>query len=226
MYYMVGGSSKAGQQNGVNWLTKHPAQSQKLLDLLTTVVIDYMSAQVQAGADLLQVFEAMGMFIEPDLFYRWAMPCMERIASELKSRHPDVPLLVFPRGASYALEALQAAGYDVVTLDTRSDRKQSRELLDEAFIENPGKRARVSALQGNFDVAYLQPGCTVSEVRREVDAMLEEFGSQGLIANLGEGLGGTEDPELVAAFIDAVHEISEMKIKESLKSSRASSFGF
>ena len=90
MYYMVGGSSKSGQKNGVNWLLNHPVESKKLLDLLTTVVIDYMSAQVDAGADLLQLFEAMGMFIEEDLFYRWAMPTMDRIARFSPYFHPGI----------------------------------------------------------------------------------------------------------------------------------------
>ena len=132
MYYMVGGSSKKGQQNGMKWLKNHPIESKELLDILTTVVIDYLSAQVEAGADLVQVFEAMGDFIEPEYFYKWAMPCMERISKEIRSRHPSIPQLVFPRGAGYALTALQGAGYDVVSLDTKADRKATIQLLHTA----------------------------------------------------------------------------------------------
>jgi uroporphyrinogen decarboxylase len=225
MYYMVGGSSKSGQENGVNWLRNHPEDSKVLLNLLTTVVIEYMSAQVDAGADLLQVFEAMGMFIPRDLFEEWALPCMSRIAAELKARHPEIPLLVFPRGASYSIESLQAVGYDVVTLDTPADRKISRLVLEEAFNNSPGQLKRAASVQGNFDVALLQQGSTVAKVEAAVEEMLNDFGPQNLIANLGEGLGGKEDTELVAAFIDSVHSISERQIKESLKNSRASSFG-
>ena len=225
MYYMVGGSSKIGQENGVNWLRNHPEESKILLNLLTTVVIDYMSAQVDAGADLLQVFEAMGMFIPEDLFYEWAMPCLSRISAELRERHPNIPLLVFPRGASYSLVALQEAGYDVVTLDTAADRKVTRKLLAEAFEKNPDKLTRAASVQGNLDVAHLQPDSSPEKVKAAVEIMLSDFGPQNLIANLGEGLTGKEDPVLVSAFIDSVHEISERQIKDALKASRAVSFG-
>ena len=228
MYYMVGGSSKANQEIGMNWLRNFPDDSKKLLDLLTTVVIDYLSAQVENGADMLQVFEAMGMFIDEDLFYEWAMPCLERIASELKIRHPDIPLMAFPRGASYALVDCQEAGYDVVTLDTKAPRQETRRLLQESFDNGGTKNPlmnRASSVQGNLDVKYLQPGTAIEELRSQVDKMLDEFGSQNLIANLGEGLQGKEDPMLVEAFIDFVHELSEVKIKEDLKSQRAEDFG-
>jgi len=56
-----------------------------------------------------QIFEAMGDYIPEPMFYEWALPCMKRIADELRARHPGVPLLVFPRGATYSLAALQVA---------------------------------------------------------------------------------------------------------------------
>ena len=228
MYYMVGGSSKINQENGMKWLRNHPDESRKLLDLLTTVVIDYLSAQVDNGADMLQVFEAMGMFIDEDLFHEWAMPCMDRIASELKIRHPDIPLMAFPRGASYALVDCQEAGYDVVTLDTQAPRKETRQVLLDSFNKGSANNPmmnRPSSVQGNLDVKYLQPGTTAEELRDQVDKMLDDFGPQSLIANLGEGLQGKEDPVLVDAFINTVHELSAVKIKEGLKNQRAEDFG-
>merc|ERR1719272_1472983 len=108
-YYIVSGSSKKNQENGERWLKEHPEASQVLLDSLGDIVIEYLSAQAKAGAQMLQVFEAMGMFIGPESLEKHAMPQMERIAAALKERHPEVPLLVFPRGAAYALPQLQKA---------------------------------------------------------------------------------------------------------------------
>ena len=215
MYYMVGGSSKKNKEVGSMWLKDHPNESKALLDILTTIVIEYTSAQIKAGADMMQIFEAMGEFINEEDFYKWALPCMTRISSELRIRHPTVPLLAFPKGASYALGALQASGYDVVTLDTQCGRASSRAMLENAAKEDLPPLGRVSSVQGNFDVALLKTGAsTVDQINTATKIMLEELGTQKLIANLGEGLTGLEDPLLVAAFIDAVHDLSEKMIAE------------
>jgi uroporphyrinogen decarboxylase len=101
LFYMVGGSSKKNTDIGVQWLNEHPAESTTLLKILTKIVVEYMSLQVENGAHMLQVFEAMGMMIDKPNFDKYAMPCLKVIATELKARFPDVPLMVFSRGAWY-----------------------------------------------------------------------------------------------------------------------------
>lgn len=98
---------------------------------------------------LAQVFEAMGEFITEDSFYKHAMPCMEKIAKALRARHPTTPLLVFPRGATYSLVSLQRAGYDIVTMDTKTDRVAARKALvdDAAKSPPPTLSGRPSGLQ-------------------------------------------------------------------------------
>lgn len=217
MYYAVGGSSKRNQEIASGWLDSHPDESQKLLDLLTDTVIEYMSAQIEAGADLMQIFEAMGEFIDEEKFFKWCLPCLKKIASELRARHPTVPLLVFPRGATYALKEMQEAGYDVVTLDTKTSRIDIRKILADNAKATKPPHGRMSGVQGNLDVAVLKGGAdnTEEDVEEAVRKMLSELGPQQLIANLGEGLTGKEDPVLVAKFIDSVHSISEQMIAGS-----------
>jgi uroporphyrinogen decarboxylase len=99
LFYMVGGSSRKNNEIGVKWLNEHPEESTNLLQILTKIVTEYMSAQVENGAHMLQIFEAMGMMIDEENFYKFALPCMKQIKTELKERYPDVPLMVFARGA-------------------------------------------------------------------------------------------------------------------------------
>jgi len=211
MYYMVGGSSKKNQDVGERWLKEHPEASQRLLNILTDVVIDYMSAQVKAGADLLQVFEAMGDFISRESFYAYAMPCLAKMAKELRARHPGVPLLVFPRGAAYSLVDLQRAGYDVVTMDLATDPAAARAELDSDAARCPPATlsGKAAGLQGNMNPSVLIQGSGSKEqVTAAVERLLQQAGSQKLIANLGEGLSGKEDPLLVAHMVDQVHALS------------------
>lgn len=216
MFYMVGGSSKKNKELGEKWLVEHPEESQELLRRLTKVVIDYLSAQVEAGAHMLQVFEAMGMMITPPSFEKYAFPCMVEIAAELKRRHPDVPLLVFPRGACYANTMLQEAGYDVVTMDCETDVSETRTKLASSPF-GPYLKDQPAAIQGNLDPAVLRSklGSDVDAVKEATRALFRDAGVQGLIANLGEGLRGDEDPELVTALVDFIHSESEGIVKSS-----------
>lgn len=81
--------------------------------------------------------------------------------------------------------------------------------------ETPPNMAKQDAgVQGNFDVKLLKKGAsTPAEVEAAVKAMLEELGAGNLIANLGEGLTGQEDPALVHAFVEAVHSVSDKMLK-------------
>ena len=207
LFYMIGGSSKKNTERGVAWLKEHPEASQKLLDKLTRVVTEYLSAQVDAGCHMLQVFEAMGMMIDDENFEKFALPCMEVIATELRSRHPNIPLMVFCRGACQMNDKVAALGlYDVITIDGSVDRSTARKFVGGHVT-----------LQGNYDPAELveSNGKTVETVRSTAKELLKALGPQRLIANLGEGLSGKESPELVKAFVDAIHEESEAMIAAS-----------
>lgn len=205
-YYMLGGSSKKNNDVGVRWIKENEEVSRELMEGLADVVIEYATGQIEAGADAIQIFEAMGMMITPDLFESFAAPVLTRIGETIKSRHPTVPLIVFARGAGYCNKYLAETGFfDVITIDGSVNVEDARE-----------EHGRGKAVQGNFDPKFLVPGDHTGEdvVRCEVRKMLEGIGCGSYIANLGEGLGGKESTELVKVFVDAVHEISEKMMKE------------
>jgi uroporphyrinogen decarboxylase len=171
------------------------------------VVIEYMSAQAEAGAHMLQLFEAMGEHIAPPEFAAFAQPCIERIAAALRQRHSSVPLLGFARDAMYALPALQATRFDVVTLDLSAPRAETRAAL--AAAAAAAGLPRPATLQGNFNPALLLPGSPDEAILAAVrEGLITELGPQRLVANLGAGLGGKEDPAKVALLVDTVHSVS------------------
>jgi uroporphyrinogen decarboxylase len=204
LFYMVGGSSKKNNEIGMKWLDEHPEESTALLQTLTKIVIEYMSAQIEEGVHMMQVFEAMGMMIDEEHFYKFAMPCLKEISTELKQRFPDVPLMMFSRGASFANAELAELDFDVITIDGDVDRATARQVIGDKV-----------ALQGNYDPKELiEDGTKTPEtVRQTTKEMLEALGPQKLIANLGEGLGGKESTALVNAFVEAVHEESAAMVK-------------
>ena len=167
--------------------------------------------QVECGAHALQLFDSTCGCITEAEFRAAALPALERIAAALRRLHPQVPLMVFARGAPYALPALQAAGYDVVTLDPACDRRGARAALATTAAESGGAPVTV---QGNFDPQLLWTGVGSAEaVREEVAQMLTDLGPQRLIANLGSGLMGKEDPELVAVLVDTVRALSAQDVR-------------
>lgn len=215
-YYMVGGSSKKNTDSGMRWLKEYPVESREVLDRLTTVVIDYLDAQINAGVHMVQVFEAMCEHIEEPEFHEFAYPCIERIAKEIKQRHPDVPLLGFARDAgSYGLEALQKAGYDVMTVDRVMAGDDARACLAK---EAKSRGAEPKQVQGNFNPDMLHKddsnpmAGSEEEIEEAVRDMLAKFGPQKYIANLGSGLMGWESPEKVAFLVDSIHKVSEEMI--------------
>jgi len=160
--------------------------------------------QAKAGAQLLQVFDSWAGELSPEDFFQFSFPFLKQIADQVKERGVDVPLIVFAKGANYAIEELSKLNYSVVSLDWTID-------PNEAKLKSGGR----VALQGNLDpcVLYAEKEIIYDKVR----TMLTKFGVGNHIANLGHGLHPTHDPQNVGYFIDAVHEISKeiFRLKQS-----------
>eukprot|EP01102_Stenamoeba_stenopodia_P001808 TRINITY_DN11641_c0_g1_i2.p1 TRINITY_DN11641_c0_g1~~TRINITY_DN11641_c0_g1_i2.p1 ORF type:complete len:353 (-),score=88.44 TRINITY_DN11641_c0_g1_i2:3-1061(-) len=220
MAYMIEGEGSKTWSKAKSWLYRHPNECHQMLHLLTEVIIDYLVAQVQAGAQLLQVFDSWAGELSPDMFRTFSLPYLLRIASEVKrklreSGSAEVPMIVFPKGGHFALEMLSGSEsqYDALSLDWTIEPAEARRRVALAAEKevNQVKRERPITLQGNLDPCTLYGSPEV--IRSEVKKMLDSFDSmQGLIANLGHGMLPDHSPEHAGAFVEAVHAISIEKI--------------
>lgn len=206
MFYMVEGGGSSTASKSKKWLYTFPEASVKLLNILENVIVDYLVGQVKAGAQLLQLFESHAGILGPNLFFRYAMPRIESIAKRVKQKLTEqkldpVPMIIFAKDAHFGIKELSTSGYDVVSLDWTIDPAKARIIVD----------SKVS-LQGNLDPCALYS--SKEEISIHVKNMLEKFGTQRYIANLGHGVYPDFNPEHIGAFVDAVHDLSKLMNKK------------
>ncbi|XP_064404233.1 uroporphyrinogen decarboxylase-like [Halichondria panicea] len=203
MSYMIEGGGSPTLSKSKAWLYAHPDASHQLLQSITDVCIEYLEGQVAAGAQLLQVFESHAGLLGREQFLQFSLPYLKQIASKLKANLqaknlPIVPIIVFAKGAHYALKELSDTEYDVVGLDWTMEPREARHCVGETVT-----------LQGNLDPCALYS--PKEDIRAAVKKMAEGFGSQRWIANLGHGIYPDMNPEHLRTFIDSVHEFTQQE---------------
>ncbi|KAI0253033.1 Uroporphyrinogen decarboxylase [Lactifluus subvellereus] len=204
--YMIEGGGSKTLQKAKTWLFKYPEESKALLDRIANICVDFLVGQVDAGAQLLQVFDSWAGELSPDDFAEFALPSLRHISTTVRARlaeHrlPEVPLILFAKGAHApaSLAATAAAGYDVLGLDWCMSPAYAR-----AAAPN-------STLQGNLDPSRLYGGREAIEdgVRRMCAAFRAGSNApRGWIANLGHGITPGVDPDDLKWFFECVHKYS------------------
>jgi uroporphyrinogen decarboxylase len=196
--YMVEGGSSKEYAKVKGMLFDRPDLMHKLLDTTAQAVTAYLNAQIDAGAQAIQIFDTWGGMLTPRDYKEFSLRYMQQIVSGLKreSEGRKVPVILFTKGGGQWLEAMAEIGADALGMDWTTD-------LGDA-------RARVGdkvALQGNMDptVLYASP----ERIRQEVATILESYGAgSGHVFNLGHGIHQHANPENAKAFVEAVHELS------------------
>lgn len=196
--YMVEGGPSKDFRRVKALLYDQPATLERLLDKVADAVTAYLNAQIDAGAQALQIFDTWGGVLTPDAYRRFSLAYMQRILAGLR---PDaegrrVPTILFTKGGGPWLEAIADSGCDAVGLDWTIAIGEARHRV--------GDRV---ALQGNLDPAmlYARP----ETIREAVGGILADYGDgPGHVFNLGHGVTPEVDPEHVATLVDAVHELS------------------
>ncbi|MFH5833809.1 uroporphyrinogen decarboxylase [Halalkalibaculum sp. DA3122] len=188
--YMVQGEGSKNFDKAKAFLYQHPNAARHVLKELTRATIDYLRAQVEAGAQAVQVFDSWAGLLGPEDFNEWAMPSLMEIAEEID----EVPVILFAKGSWYALERLSfrsnaaALGIDW-TITPEYAREATRNRL---------------TLQGNLDPTKLLG--PIDDIKRQTRRMIERFGKDKYIANLGHGILPNVPVDHARAFIDTVKE--------------------
>ncbi len=188
--YMVEGKGSKTWDKAKQFAYTHPDLAHRLLQKITDITIKYLQAQVQAGADVVQVFDSWAGSLSPADFKHFAQPYLEQITSGLKDH---APVILFAKGSWYALSDLACTGASGLGLDWCTDPVTARRLAGDNIT-----------LQGNFDPSKLL--APVPEIRKSVKEMISGFGHHRYIANLGHGITPNVPVAHARAFVEAVKE--------------------
>ena len=196
--YMIEGQSSRDFTRAKTMLYTQPELFHQLLEKLALSVIDYLNAQILAGAQVVQIFDTWGGALSHSAYLEFSLTYMAKIVDGLikQADGRDVPVILFTKGGGLWLEAMADTGCDCLGLDWTVDIGAAHHRVGDKV-----------ALQGNMDPAILRAKPEV--IRGEVKRILGSFGqNDGHVFNLGHGITPDINPDNAKIFIDAVHEFS------------------
>ncbi|ENW05667.1 uroporphyrinogen decarboxylase [Acinetobacter beijerinckii] len=199
--YMIEGGSSKEFRFTKNMMYAQPEVLHALLDHLADSVIDYLNAQIDAGAQAIQIFDSWGGALAHREYLEFSLNYMTKIIAGLQRKKDGrrIPIIVFTKGGGQWLETMLTTGADAFGLDWTTPLYTAREIVN-------GR----AALQGNLDPAVLYG--SAASIEKSVKAMLDDAYKNGektgYIANLGHGITQWVDPAQPKIFVDTVHEYS------------------
>jgi uroporphyrinogen decarboxylase len=198
--YMVEGGSSADFGVTKTMLYRRPDLLHRLLEVNARAVADYLNAQIEAGAQVVMLFDTWGGTLAHAAYLEFSLPYVRRVIQSLApaAGGERVPSIVFTKGGGPWLERIAACGCDAVGVDWTVSLADARRRVGERV-----------ALQGNLDPLVLLTD--PATVRREAERTLADFGAgPGHVFNLGHGIVPATPPEHVAALVEAVHRASRI----------------
>lgn len=193
--YMVEGKGSKDFAQIKRMMYAAPDVYAALMDKITTMSMEYLNAQIAAGAQCIQIFDTWGGILSPADYERYVLPYTVRLINGLNRM--DTPVIHFVKGSGAMLDTVKKAGGDVMGLDWHVNLGAARDLIGSQM-----------AVQGNLDptVLYATPEIIEREVKRVLD---ENAGRPGHIFNLGHGILPTVPPENARFMVDCVHRLSQ-----------------
>ncbi len=174
--YMVAGRGVEGQVPARRLALEQPETFARLIELLTAASVRYLTRQLEAGVDAVQIFDTWAGTLSPGELDRWCIAPARKICQAVRAQRPEARIIAFPRGVSTALgRYLEQVPVNAVGLDWTMDLRFAR-------AQVPAK----VAIQGNLDPVALLAGGAVMD--RQIDRILEAFAGRPFIFNLGHGV--------------------------------------
>lgn len=193
--YMLQGRSGKEFQQAKKFAIAQPQLMQQLIDTLTDATVDYLSMQVEAGAEALQLFDSWAGLLTPAEFARWVIPPAKKITAALNASYPDIPLIGFAKGAGLQLpDYAKETGFNCIGVDQHTPM---------AFALSARANEK-QAVQGNLDPLLL--AFDKNGALRETERILKILGNSPCVFNVGHGFIPETPIENVAAVSALVKE--------------------
>lgn len=189
--YMIAGRGKDNQTGAKAMMKNDPLTFERLMHRLENATVEYLSKQIAAGADTVKLFDSWAGALAGDepLFRRWCIEPAERIVARLRERHPDTPVIVFPRGADRLYGGYaRSVGAACVAIDEAVSPEWARDVIQP-----------VAAVQGNLDPHHLVGLGEGLEAAAE--RILETLSGGPFVFNLGHGITPDADPRNVERLV-------------------------
>lgn len=188
--YMVQGKGSKTFDEAKGFCYQNPQLAHQLLQMITDATIEYLKGQVEAGADMLQIFDSWGGLLNKQDFETFSLQYIRQIVAAIKD---EVPTIIFAKGAWSSLSEMAATGAHGLGIDWCIEARQARSFAGSDIT-----------LQGNYDPARLL--APIAEIEATTKAMLQAFGPGRHIANLGHGILPNVPVAHAKAFVDTVKE--------------------
>jgi uroporphyrinogen decarboxylase len=188
--YMVQGQGSKNFDKAKAFCFEQPEAAHKLLDKITQTTIAYLRAKVRAGVHVVQLFDSWGGMLGPEDFNTFSWNYSQQIVDALSE---EVPVIMFAKGCWFALQDMAKSSASALGIDWTCSARNARYLTGGQIT-----------LQGNFDpTRLLSP---ISEIELHVKKMIDAFGTQNYIANLGHGILPNVPVAHAQAFVNAVKQ--------------------
>lgn len=188
--YLVQGSGSKTFDKPKGFAFANPKETGIMLEKITLTTIEYLKGQIDAGADVVQIFDSWGGLLSPSDYSEFSLKYIHKIVSAIKNY---APVIIFGKGCWFALPEMGKSGASAIGIDWTCSARNARYLSGGQVT-----------LQGNFDPSKLL--LPISEIKLQVKQMINEFGKESYIVNLGHGILPNVPVDHAKAFVDAVKE--------------------